>query len=278
MTLTGVPLLIAVVVAMIATVALTVRLWSRPGRWRLAGRTAGVLVSEALLVLGVGLVANRAEQFYPSWEALGGRTGPAAPAAPGGAGRLDATLSGQRAATVPWHPGGVAAWRLAATPELVVPSGYGARPGVTFPVVLDLGGAHPAAGSVTVHLAPTVRTSPAALRTLPVELRHDLRVTTRGWAIVAPAKDAAFAAALIRSEPGRFAALVLVGAGPAPLTGIAEAVVRARPGATPVAAGVTVLRGGWRAAVDWAAGRTAAPLAAPLVLPSAPHSRRVGRA
>ena len=278
MKLTGLPLLIVVLVALVAAATATVWLWSRSGRWRLATRAAGIPVSEALLVLSVGLIANRSEQFYPSWEALGGHTGPAAPTASGGAGRLDSTLDSRPAATVPWRPPGVAAWRLAATPELVVPSVYAARPGVTFPVVLDLAGAHPAVDSVVVHLAPTVRTTPRSLALLATDLRRDVRVTTRGWALVAPMKDASFAAALIRSESGRFAALVLVGPGPAPHTGIEEAVVRAHAGGPPVAAGVTELHGGWSTAVTWAAERTAAPLAAPLVLPSAPPARAKGRA
>jgi hypothetical protein len=278
MTLTGLPLLIAVLVVMIAVIAGTVRLWSRSGRWRPAGRTAGILLSEALLVLSAGLIANRAEQFYPSWATLGGQTGRPAPTASRAPGLLDATLHSRAVATVPWHPSGVAAWRLAASPELIVPSDYGDRPGVTFPVLLDLDGAHPAGDIVTVHLTPTARTSPASLASLPADLRRDVRVTTRGWAIVAPMQDAAFAAELIRSAPGRFVALALIGEGPAPVTGIAEAVVRAHLGGPPAATGVTVLRGGWTTAVDWAAGRTAAPLAAPRVLPSAAPSRGHGRA
>jgi hypothetical protein len=274
MRLTGVPLIVLGLVAVAMSGAGTVLLWSRSGRWRLVGRTAGILLSELLLVLSVGLVVNRAEQFYPSWQALRGQTGTAAATVSRAAGRLDGTLRTHRAATVAWHPAGVARWHLAAAPALVVPAGYADRPAVTFPVVLELAGAHPAADTVTVHLAPSARTTVASLASLPADLAGDVRVTPGGWAIVAPMRDARFAAELVRSSPGRFVALALVGDGRPPACEVAVAVVRRRPARQPAPPGTTALTGtgaaAWTLAATWAAGQTAAPLEAPVQLPSAP--------
>jgi hypothetical protein len=275
MTLTGLPFIVVALVATALAGTGTVLFWSRSGRWRPAGRiaarTTGILLSEALLVFGAGLITNRAEQFYPSWAALGGRTGAAAATAPRAAGRLDETLRTHGAATLPWRPPGEAGWHLAGHPALVVPAGYTDRPGVTFPVLLDLAGAHRAGDTVTVHLAPTARTGVASLAALPADLARDVRVAARGWAIVAPMTDAAFAAELVRSAPGRFVALALVGTGTPPRVGIATAVVRPRRAAPEP--GVTVLigagPGAWKLAANWAAGQTGPPLAAPVQLPEA---------
>jgi hypothetical protein len=271
MTLTGLPLLVVALLTTAVAGAGTVLLWLRSGRWRVAGRTAGILLTEALLVLSAGLIANRSEQFYPSWEALGGHTGAAASAAARTAGRLDETLGTRGVATLPWRPPGLAAWQLAAGPVLVVPAGYADRPGVTFPVLLDLAGAYHAGDTVTVHLSPSARTGAASLASLPADLARDVRVVSRGWAIVAPMKDAVFAAELVRCSPGRFVALALVGNGNPPPVGIATAVVRPRHVAPEP--GVTVLTGtgaqAWRVAANWAAGQTSPPLDAPIQLPPA---------
>jgi len=270
--LTGVPLILLAVLATVAAGFVTVWCWSRFGRQRMLVRTVGVLLSEALLVLSAGLIANRVDQFYPSWAALAGHTGAAATTVSRAAGRLDRTLHAGGAEIVPWQPSGATSWHLIGHASLVVPAGYASRRTTTFPVVLDLAGPHSAGDTVTVHLSPSAKTTAAALASLPAYLDRDVRVTTRGWAIVASMKDAVFAAELVKSAPGRFVALVLVGEGRPRPCGIAMAVVRRRAAGVPLPPGTTVLTGSgaqaWTVATDWAAGQTSPPLAASVQLPA----------
>jgi hypothetical protein len=270
--LTGVPLIVLVLLATAAAATGTVLMWPRGGRWRAVQRSVGVLLSEALLVLSVGLIANRHEEFYPSWQALAGDTGTASATARRPAGRLDAALAGDpRVRTLPWHPAGAASWRLSGHADVTVPYGYATKTSVTYPALLVLGGRAAVAGLVGVAVHPSARTTAAALATLPAALGADLRVTSHGWALAASARHAALAARLIADEPGRFVALVVVGGPTAvrPRAGlaVAEALAPRQRGAVPP--GVTRLAGGWAAAGAWAAGQTPPPLAAPEVLPSA---------
>jgi hypothetical protein len=241
-----------------------VRLWSRFGRWRLVSRAVGVLLAEALAVVGVGLAVNRHEQFYPSWQALAGDTGTKVVTASREAGRLDAELHGNAAAVLPWN-----------SASLVVPARYLSRPSVTYPVVIslvDTGAASSAALAAAKRLAAVsvVARPSAALGALPADLVQDVRVTPRGWALIAGAKQAAAAEQLVRAVPGRFVALAVVGGGATPRglpAGTAVAVARSKPVA--VGPGVTALQGSWAAAAKWAAGQTSEPLAAAEQLPPA---------
>lgn len=243
MTLTGVPLIVLAWTATAGTAALTVLGWPRLGRLRPLTRTAGLLLTEVLLVASIGLVVNRAQRFYPSWAALTGEVGTTAVSRPPAPGRLDRQLTSPvgKPVTIVWRPPSLARWRLSGPPRIIVPADYRARTGDRFPVVLDLAAAEgPAvaaaqhtADAVTVVVLPTRNTAAAALRDLPAELTRDVRVTTLGWAVLAAAAQAALAAGLIHAEAPGFAA------------------VRAAPTAT-----------------AWAAGRLPAPLAAPLRLPA----------
>lgn len=198
MSLTGLPLLLLAGLGTLAAGAATGLLWTR-SRWT---RPLTVLLLEALFVVTVGLEVNRHMQFYPSWRALRGDTGTVAVTAHVPSGRLDDRLP---ARPVPWRPAGVASWHLARVPTLTVPADYRTRPGVVFPVVVDLGGRLPrVADAVTVTLAPTARTTATALRTLPGVLRRDVRVTTTGWDVVGNAR---LGAALVRLLPPGLAVL-----------------------------------------------------------------------
>ncbi|GAB1640321.1 hypothetical protein [Krasilnikovia sp. MM14-A1259] len=290
MALTGLPLIALAVLVAVAAGAATVRFWSLPGRWRLPVRVAGVLLAEALVVASAGLVLNRHEQFYPSWAALAGDTGTRARATVTAAGRLDDQL-GRTVKPPPWRPAGWTAWRLATAPVLLVPPAYRARRAATFPALLELvapGGAAAAEraaaadpDAVRVVLVPTGRTAAAALANLPAALARDVRVTSRGWAVVATSAQAGLAAGLVRADQ-RFSALALVGAGPAPRPGTPGVAVRnagaaTGPAAAPVVPGVAVRRVGatgpaaaaWALGDAWAAEQTPQPLAAPVVLPTA---------
>jgi hypothetical protein len=269
MSLTGVPLILLAVLVTAGVSAATVLLWSRFGRWRLLSRSAGILLTEALVLLSAGLVANRAEQFYPSWQALAGDTGTAVTTARPITGRLDEQFRG-RAAAVPWRPAGAAGWRLAGTPTLVVPAGYGDGRMLTYPVVLSLvdgsdraavSAALDTAGAVSVVASPTARTTTLSLASLPAALPRDVRVTAGGWAVVATMRQAPFAARLIRAEPELFVALAVVADPASPALPAA-----ARPGGQ---VAVAVLRTA-DAASAWAQGQTSPPLAAPRQLPARP--------
>jgi lysyl-tRNA synthetase class 2 len=246
--LTGVPLIVVAVLVTAVTVAATWRLWSRYGRWRLVCRVMGILLVETLSVFTVGLVVNRVEQFYPSWEALAGDTGTAVVTAARHAGRIDGLVHGRGADALPWRPAGVSAWRLAATPMMVVPAGYLGRRSVTFPAVLSLVDAGPDSAA----------------------------------AIVATTRQAALAVRLIRYAPARFGALVVVDGSvtaqsPHDLPGgeVALAVVRPAPRhgtkapALPASAAALTGTGSpaWTVAEEWAAGECSLPLAAPVQLP-----------
>ena len=268
MALTGRPLIALTLLATAAVITATILLWSRSGRWRLVLRPAGVLLCEALVVLSAGLIVNRHEQFYPSWQALAGDTGPAPATAERAAGRLDSSF-GPRL-TVTWRPPGSAAWRLAGGTTVSVPRGYlGARGSV--PALIALGGRPAGADLVRVAADPTKQTTATALAGLPSALAAELRLTGHGWALLASSTDADLAARLAGVDPGRFAALVVVGALPAgfrPPPFVAVAVARPATTHGRLPHGVTGLTGSWTAATRWAAAQTPAPLAAPEVLPA----------
>jgi hypothetical protein len=271
MELTGIPLIVLTLLAAAAAVAGTVLLWSRFGRWRLLSRALGVLLCESLVVLSIGLIANRHEQFYPSWQALSGDTGTKSTTATRRAGRLDASFGPGRS-TLAWQPPGSTAWRLKSNAQVTVPPGYPAHP--SFPALLALGGRPGSSGLVSVVAYPAARTSAAALADLPALLGVDLRVTGHGWALVAAATQAQLAARLVQDDPGRFASLAVVGRPPAgfrppPVPGLAVAVARPASTRGALPPGVTALTGSWPAATAWAVAQTALPLAAPQVLPTA---------
>ena len=286
MTLIGVPLIALALIATAAAIAATTLLWSRPGRWRPVHRSAGVLLCEVLVVLSAGLIANRQEEFYPSWQALAGDTGTTATTRPRPVGRLD-TEFGAGTLKAAWRPAGSAAWQLASNAEVTVPASYPTSEG-SFPALVALGGRPAPDGLVRLSLLPTRRTSAAALADLPALLGTDLRVTGHGWALLTAPAWAGLAARFVAEHPGRFTALAVVGAPPPGFhcpPGVAVAVARpasehgalprgaavARPGSGRGALprGAAQLTGSWAAASGWAARQTPPTLAAPEVLPTA---------
>lgn len=180
MTLTGVPLIVLAAAVTVVAGVVMVRGWSPRG---VLTRTIGVLLVEALAVVTTGLVVNRSEGFYPSWQALRGDTDTVAVVAPVPAGALDGLVPDD---PFRWRPPGLSAWKLSEPPIVTLPAGYRERRNVTFPVVLFIGApARRTPEAVTVTLAPTAGTTTTALLSLPGQLRHDLRVTdTSGWAVV----------------------------------------------------------------------------------------------
>ncbi|MEV6597109.1 hypothetical protein AB0M36_09640 [Actinoplanes sp. NPDC051346] len=289
MSLTGIPLLVVAGFVAVVSAAMTILLWSRFGRWRFVVRTLGVLVTEVLVVLCVGLVANRSEQFYPSWSALAGDTGTETATAPTLVGELDGTLAGR--STTTWEPPDLKSWRLAATPTVTVPSEYSpaypAADSRPYPVLVVLGAsgvvADPVPGVVMVTLIPTRATNAQALRTLLPSLRRAFRVTSDRWALVAGAGEVTLAGRLVRALPTQFSAMALVQNAPKPFTaalghtpaGTAVAVVGpVKPsGSSPkLPSTVTVLTTAapkaWRTAITWTTAHLSPPLAPPLVLPT----------
>jgi hypothetical protein len=287
MSITGMPLILLAVAVTLAAVAATVLTWQRFGRWRLLTRPVGILVCQSLILLAVGLVVNRSEQFYPSWAALSGKqeAETVAPVEPEG--RLDDALRaravpGSSSATrVPWQPTGWATWQLGGIPTVAVPPDYLSRATTAFPTVLSIMAgpvtstarparttppsgspspstsagpaprsapgpdtASPAAAAVLVIAPASDRTTAAVVATtLPDRLGRDLRVTPRGWSLVAGVRQAALAAEAVRLGAGRFTSLVLIADDASTVlppevrlpTDVAVAVVR--PG--PIASGAT---------------------------------------
>ena len=251
LSLTGIPLIALAILGTAATLAATVLTWVRWRRWRVPRRTAGVLLTEALLLLSVGLVVNRSEQFYPSWSALvqtasaGGTSYAVAP------GHLDGSLRADGGAPFTWQPTGWTRWRLAAAPSVVVPAGYLRHTNWRYSAVLVLDGGTPAPSAlaaITVFVRTTKATTARTLATdLPAALSHDLRATGHRWALVAPAADARLARLTVVAAPARFPAVAFV-----------------RGGAPPFAAGIAVDRAATTvaAALTWAGEQLPPPLAA----------------
>ncbi|BEL04085.1 hypothetical protein Q0Z83_022760 [Actinoplanes sichuanensis] len=262
MSLTGLPLILVVACGVIVSAAVTVSAWRRDWRPRLLVRPVGILVTEALLLVGIGLVVNRSELFYPSWSDLLQSSDGAAPRAATQPGALDGWLR-SHGGTFTWQPSGWADWHLAAAPTVVVPADYLDHSDLRYSVVVVLGdgGTDPPAGAeqtVVVYARTTAATTAATLtEDLPARLGHDLRVTGRRWALVTPASDVALAdqAAAV---PGRYPVIAVVRGRSA-----AAALIVDRSGGTPALAGVTVGAGdGLADAVAWAAQQTPPPLAA----------------
>jgi len=247
MSLTGLPAISLAGGLAVLAAGGTVRFWRRGGRYRLPRRVAGLAVTELLVVVTIGLVANRVGDFYPSWAALTGDLGTVTtPAAPP-PGRLDGGLATARAGLT-WTPSGDLDWRFAQPAVLVPPAGYELRSDREFPVMVVLATADEAApiralagrmpDVVTLIVTPTAASSAAALATLPGRLAHDARVTRSGWAIVADTRFAKLAQGWLAGTADQFR-------------------------------GVTVIdRRDAAATLASVAGRLPAPLAAPLRPPS----------
>ncbi|MEU8240946.1 hypothetical protein AB0C07_22105 [Actinoplanes missouriensis] len=203
MSLTGAPLILLAGGATIAVAVLAVWGWRRGGRLRPVTRTLGILIFEVLTVTTAGLVVNRHEQFYPTWQALRGDTGTLTVTSPVRAGELgDDVPVGPFA----WRPAGVDAWQLAGPPVVTVPEDYAGRTGVAFPVVVALvapgTGSRRTPGAVTVTIAPTARTTVSALLSLPAALGRDVRVSGSGWDVTG---GGALGVAFVDALPAGFA-------------------------------------------------------------------------
>ncbi|MFG1604933.1 hypothetical protein [Actinoplanes sp. NPDC049265] len=248
MALTGTPLILLAAAGTVAVLAATVLLWSRGGRLRYPLRPLGILLTEALLLVTAGLVANRHEQFYPSWAALAASADPPPTVTRPAAGGWDGWLVARGPGPFAWPDPAWPARRLGRAPQVVPPDGYLTHPSLRYPVIVVLGPppARPPAArdSVVVYLPAT---GPEAVDAVATALPHDLRVSGHGWALVAPAASAALAERVLTAAPGRFVAVAEVGRGPA----------------CRVAAGIATSRRRFtaREALAWAAGQTPAPLA-----------------
>lgn len=288
MKLTGLPLILLVAFVAAALITATVLLWSRFGRWRLLSRAAGILLSETLVVLTLGLILNRVDGFYPSWQALRGKTGTTTVTAPPPRGRLDSQFSAT-VSSMPWRPTDLASWRLAGTPTVVVPPGYRNQPSISYPVVLVLADAPAGAtaavraaqradGVVTVVARPTAATTAAALGRIGADLPQDVRATAYGWGLVAATHDTALANLLVDGTPQQYAAEALIGPTMPPAASrnrpVPVALVRPVTGgrAKPAGPGLTLAGPAgavWSIALRWAAQQTSRPLQPAAQLPEA---------
>lgn len=218
MPLTSVRLIVFAAALTAGALAATILVWRR---WGLLIRPVGVLLTELLLTLTVGLVVNRSQQFYPSWAALLAGSDPDRAGYHTSAGRLDGWLAARPGAgqiqSFSWRPAGWIAWHLAAAPTVTVPAGYLADPGRRYSAVLLVGARPwPAAAltgpTVLVNVTTTARTAAAALAVaLPGELGRDLRVTGHRWALVTSAADNALARRVAVLARGVFPSVAFVG-------------------------------------------------------------------
>jgi len=190
--LTGRGLIVLSATLTVLVAAATVWLWRRGGWWRSPIRIAGLVTIETLIVLTAGLILNRSERFYPSWQALTA-SHPTETAAARQIGRLDHALAVGN--VLSWSPPEESRWRLATTPLLIVPVDYARHPDRSYPVIVVLIATDRAAAiraqaaamtdALTVIAVPTPTTTAADLATLPARLAQDTRATGTGWAIVA---------------------------------------------------------------------------------------------
>ncbi|MEV6847990.1 hypothetical protein [Actinoplanes sp. NPDC051411] len=267
MPLTSLRLIVLAAVVTVGALAATVLVWPRWGRWRFLVRPSGVLLTEALLIVTVGLAVNRSQEFYPSWAALRDTSGPGPASYHVSAGRLDAWLAARPSVlSFPWRPPGWTSWHLAAAPTVTVPADYLAHPAWRYSAVLIVGtrpwALPPVAGpTVLVNVTTTASTSASTLAgALPGSLGRDLRVTSHRWALVTSAADSALARRVATAARGRFPAVAFVG--------VAAPARAAQTAYFPRAAMI-------KAALTWAADETPPPLAAsapePAYLPPAPR-------
>ena len=283
--LTGIPLIALAMLGTVAVLAATILLWGRG----LILRATGVLLTEALIMLSVGLVVNRSEQFYPTWTALlhpPSAIGTSYAVTPG---ELDRSLQARGGAPFTWQPTGWTGWHLAGAPTVVTPAAYLSHPAWRYSTVLILdngsarwtpvteaAAARAAGATITVFARTTPATTARTLATaLPEALSRDLRATERRWALVATAADARLAQETVVAAPARFAAIAMI-------RGVRK-IQKAPTKKTP--AKITLLLAGIRVdsattlagALTWAAGQTPPPLAAstpPVTrLPVHHHSR-----
>ena len=211
MSLTGRGIILVSAALTVLLAAATVLLWRRGGRWRPPIRVAGLLAVEVLVVLTAGLIVNRSERFYPSWQALAASHSNENVAKPP-VGRLDGVLGTSR--VVRWSPPEGSGWRLAAPAILIVPADYAQHPDRSYPVIVVLTSADRVASiraeattiadALTVVAVPTRGTTAAELATLPARLAQDARAADTGWAIVADTAQTTLARQWHSLVPARF--------------------------------------------------------------------------
>lgn len=258
LSLTGVPLLVACWLGTKLALGLTIIGWRRGGRARLLTRTVSVLVLQAVGLFSFGVVANRAFDLYPSWNALLHPVPkPKAVTAP--AARLDGWLhskdvrSAGHGVTFTWDPPGWNTMGLAQAPTVFVPQAYFDGPLLRFPVVVVVapprtGPSEGAwddkqvletmagyAGAIVVFLRATHASlagpwgvESAVADRLPYALSIDLRVETHRWAIAAVGTDADVALTALAQRPERYQEAALIADGAAPLPPAILAQVRRR--------------------------------------------------
>ncbi|MFG3685070.1 hypothetical protein [Micromonospora sp. NPDC047740] len=261
MALTGISLLVLAGLAAVGAAAATVVGWRRFGRLRIPVRVVGVLLTQALVLLAVGLAVNRSAQFYTNWDDLltqaiaGGRHNASTP------GQLDQWVrqhdhsDSAQPFAFEWRPDGWADWHLAAPPTVTVPADYLRNPGWRYPAVLVLSSAgdgwgnaaatglarsaQTAAGPAVLIFAHTTPAAsvPALAMTLPAQLSRDLRVTGHSWALVSSAGQEPLARQVVLAAPGRYPALAVVPVG----AGRGRPAGAAAPKGLPVGVTVAVL-------------------------------------
>jgi hypothetical protein len=245
MSLTGFPLILFAVFCTLASVAATVLVWNRFGRVSYVLRATGLLLAEVLLLVTFGLVVNRSEQFYPTWDTLLDTKTVAATVLKGsndstcrrGPGDLDHQLAVHAGGRVGapqiflWQSAAWRGWGLADAPTVITPPGYLQHPAWLYSAVVVIGdgpagwtSAEETAAarratatglSAVVVFATTTAATPAQrlAKALPDQLGRDLRVTSHRWAIIASAADSALAQSTVVAATARYPSIAVLPAG-----------------------------------------------------------------
>lgn len=287
----------------------TARATRRPWLVRGLTRPLALLLTEAVAVATVAIGVNRALEIYPSWSVLFGGVRSVEKVATAPSADLEVWLRGHAPKdrdagfSFTWKPAEEAAWKLAAPPVVAVPAAYFHDEAARFPVIVVAGppqAAPPAAGwddrhalraargadaAVVVFVRPTDPTSARSVLAtqLPARLGRDLRVQPRNWAVAGVGAAQALALDMLTGSRDRYltAALVCDGdhAPPADLlararrlpAGLNLVVVAGQSaGASLVSDAVAQPAARLTAALHWVQQRLPAPLAEPLVDPTAP--------
>ncbi len=205
MSLTGIPLIVAVGAAALVALAATIFFWSRGDRrHRLRTRTLGAICVQVFLVATFALIENRDQTFFPSWSDLfkGGQSARIIPVA-------SLQVAEQAAPDLHWLASREQQWQLRAPAALVLPADYASRANVAYSVVVvlctptHLAEVRKAAAHLTdtVTIAVSPKATTGAWSGLTVDLPRHVRVTDHDWALVADDQHAALATRLGTTDP-----------------------------------------------------------------------------
>ncbi|NJC74191.1 hypothetical protein HC031_31420 [Planosporangium thailandense] len=287
----------------------TARVTRRPWLVRGLVRTLALLLTEVVAVLTVAIGVNRALEIYPSWSVFFGGVRDVEKVTTAPSADLETWLHGHAPEgrnlgfSFTWKPAEESAWKLAAPPVVAVPAAYFRDQTARFPVIvvaapprtdppaggwddrhaLQAARGADAAVVVFVRLADPAAALPVLTEQLPDRLGRDLRVQPDNWAVAGVGPAQALALDMVAGSRDRYLTAALVSDGShAPAADLLDRARRLPAGLNlvvvagePAGKGLTsdtVAHPTARltAALRWVQQRLPAPLAEPLINPTAP--------